>query len=525
MYDILIKGGLVIDGSGNPAVIKDVAVTADKIAAVGDSIDEKDAKKVIDAKGKFVAPGFIDITSHSDVTWTIFDYPGQESLLAQGVTTIIAGNCGTSLAPLVSKEAIKAVQKWTDISKINTDWLTVAEFLGTLEKRKMGVNFGTMVGHGTLRRGLIGEEIRALEQQEIKKIKYLIEEAMAQGAFGLSSALAYAHEQPATQDEMANFAKAVKERGGVYKTHIRSEGKEGFLAAVNETIGLARETEIPIIVSHFKAIGRKEWPYVAKALEMIKTARAGGIKITFDVFPYLRTGSFLYQLLPRWAREGGFVKIIERLRDPAMFAKVIIDLQKMTLHYNRIVIASCPDTQAVGKTIREIAAKSRLTPEEVLAELLIVNEGRVVIFNRNLSAKNLVKFISFPESFVASDGAGYSLEHQKTGNLVHPRSFGTFTHFLHHFVRDTKLVGWEEAIKKISSGPADFMGIKKRGYIKNGYFADVVVFDKEMLADFSTYSNPYAYSAGMDLVLVNGIAAIENGGFTGNLGGRVIRKA
>src|SRR3989338_3169490 len=524
MYDIVIKNGLVIDGTGLPPAVKDVGISGEMISEIGDAIPEKSGHLVIDAKDKFVVPGFVDITSHSDTAWTLFDYPGQESLLTQGVTTIIGGNCGSSLAPLVHPNAIKSIQKWTDISKININWATTGEFLQEMSKKNLGVNFGTLIGHGTMRRGVIGEAIRPLNLEEIEKIKLLTEESMKAGAFGLSTGLGYSHEQPATADEVINFVRVVKEYGGVYKTHLRSEGREGLLAAINETIKIGRETEVPVLISHLKAIGRKEWQYVTAALDMIKNARNDGILITFDVFPYLRTGSHLYQLLPRWAREGGFVKIFERLKSPDSFAKIVIDMQRATLHYNRIIVASAKDVSAVGKSIAEIAKSANLSPEETIAELLIVNEGRVSIFNKNLSGRNLMKLVLYPESSIASDGAGYSTEHQKSGMLVHPRSFGTFVHFLRHFVKVLRKLTWEEAIQKVSSRPAQVIGLKNRGMIAKKYYADIVVLSPDSLADNSTYTNPYKYSSGIDWVIVNGKIAMKNGELTGIKAGKVLKK-
>lgn len=524
MYDILIKNGLLIDGTGTSPVAKDIGISGEIISDIADSIPEKNGRMVIDAKGKFVTPGFVDITSHSDTTWTIFEYPGQESLLTQGVTSIIGGNCGSSLAPLVYPEALKSIQKWTDISDITTNWATVKEFIEELSKKTLGVNFGTLVGHGTMRRGVIGEQIRPLNLEEIEKIKYLTGESMKAGAFGLSTGLGYSHEQPATADEVINFVRVVKEYGGVYKTHLRSEGREGLLAAINEVIKIGRETEVPVLISHLKAIGKKEWQYINQALDMIKNARNDGIMISFDVFPYLRTGSHLYQLLPRWSREGGFIKIFERLKSPDSFAKMVIDMQKATLHYNRIIIASAKDTSVVGKSIEEIARTAGLTPEESIAELLLVNEGRVSIFNKNLSAKNLIKLILYPESSIASDGAGYGIEHRNSGVLVHPRSFGTFVHFLHHLVVILKKLSWEDAIQKVSSRPAQIIGLKNRGLITRKNFADMVIFSPDNLADNSTYSNPYQYSKGIDYVIVNGKIAVKNGEPTGVLAGKILKK-
>ncbi|KKU51607.1 MAG: hypothetical protein A3H69_03505 [Candidatus Sungbacteria bacterium RIFCSPLOWO2_02_FULL_47_9] len=524
MYDILIKNGLVIDGTNSLPSVKDIAINQDSIAEIAENIPVGKALVVIDAVNKFVAPGFIDVTSHSDTTWSIFDYPGQESMLTQGVTTIVGGNCGSSLAPLGNNEAIKSIQKWTDLSKINTNWSSVSEFLHELSSRQLGVNFGTLLGHGTMRRGIIGDAIRPLNIEEIEKIKYLTDQGMKDGAFGVSTGLGNSHEQAASADEVMNFVRLLKAYGGIYKPHLRSEGREGLLAAINEVVRIGRETEVPVCISHLKAIGRSEWSYIGKTLEMLKNAEEDGVTIRFDIFPYLRTGSHLYQLLPRWSREGGFAKIFERIKSIETREKVISDLKRYTLHYDRIIVASAKNPAFAGKTILQIAISTNLRPEEALVELLLINEGRISIFNKNISAKNLLRLILSPNSMIATDGAGYSLENRKTGNLVHPRSFGTFVHFLHHFVRQEGRLTWEQAITKISSLPATTLGIKNRGFLKKKFFADVVVFDPMKLADTSTFRSPYSYSTGIDWVVVNGKIAVSNGEITSSRAGRVLKK-
>ncbi|MBI2637381.1 MAG: amidohydrolase family protein, partial [Candidatus Sungbacteria bacterium] len=277
-------------------------------------------------------------------------------------------------------------------------------------------------------------------------------------------------------------------------------------------------------ISHFKAIGRKEWEYAGKAIEMMKNASEDGIRISFDVFPYLRTGSHLYQLLPRWAREGGFSKIFDNIKNPEKREKIHTDLKRYTLHYDRIIVASAKNPVFVGKSLLQTAISTGLTPEETLTELLLINEGRVAIFNKNISSKNLLRLILAKNSMIATDGAGYSLDHQKTGNLVHPRSFGTFIHFLHHFVREHGRLKWEDAIVKITSMPAVTLGIKDRGLLKKTYFADVVVFDPAKLQDTSTYKSPYSYSSGIESVLVNGKIAVSNGELTSVRAGKILKK-
>ncbi|MBU6415423.1 D-aminoacylase [Patescibacteria group bacterium] len=522
MHDILIKNGTVIDGSGEPPKKADVAIKDGLIAGIGD-FGEQPATIVIQAAGQFVTPGFIDITSHSDVTWSLFDYPGQESMLTQGVTTIIGGNCGTSLAPLASKEALDAMKKYTDVSRINTNWQRMEEFFTELEKHSLGINFGTLLGHGTIRRGIIGSAIRALTQEEIEKMKLMIDEGMEAGAFGFSTGLSFSHESVASSEELISFLKTLNPYHGLYKVHLRSESKDVF-SGVNELIRIGRELDIKVHISHLKLLGRKSWDFVENTEAMLTLAEKNGVKLSFDLFPYVRTGSLLYQLLPAWAREGGFEPMIKRIQDPALKTKIIDDLKKLTLHYDAIVIASAEYPYHAGKTIKEISEIGNESPEETILSLLVANHGRVSIFNKTIFSKNLELLIKNPISIIASDGSGYDTTAAKTGNLVHPRSFGTFPHFLHHFVAKKKLVSWENAIQKITSIPANAIGIKNRGLLKQGYAADVTVFNPETIRSRATYANPYLYSEGISAVIVNGVVAIENVALSGKRAGKILKR-
>ncbi|OGZ96665.1 MAG: hypothetical protein A3I44_01300 [Candidatus Sungbacteria bacterium RIFCSPLOWO2_02_FULL_51_17] len=522
MYDIIIKNGTLIDGAGGTPVIGDIAIKDGVISALGESI-ESPSELTIDARDKFITPGFIDVTSHSDTTWTLFDYPGQESLITQGVTTILGGNCGASIAPLISPHAIRSIEKWTDISRINTNWQGLGEFLSYLSGRPLGINFGTFIGHGTLRRGLIGDAPRALSPEEMRTMGLLIERSMAEGAFGLSTGLSYAHEAFATIDELSFYAKIIRAKNGVYKTHLRSEGG-ALIGAVNEAIRIGREAECAVHISHLKAIGKKSWKYIKTLTEMLELAHTNGITVHFDVFPYARTGSLLSQLLPSWARVGGFEKIFHRIKDPIMRERIISALGDLTLHYDRIIIASANAKHIVNKSIQQLAESGGLSPEEALLEILLVNNGRVSIFNKTLSVSRMKMLLEHPLAMIASDGSGYSDAHKKNGDLVHPRSFGTFPHFLHTCARDSQKLTWEKAIEKITSLPATTFGIARRGFLRKNYFADIVVFDPQTIKDTATYKKPFQYAIGLSWVIVNGKIALENGIVNSTRAGAVLKK-
>lgn len=521
-YDILIKSGSVIDGSGKKPEIFDIGISEDKITDIG-HLEGAKAKLVIDAAGKFVTPGFIDITNHSDTHLTLFSEPGQESLVMQGITSIIGGNCGASLAPLASSEAIQAIKKWVDPSQINRDWTTMKEFLDRIAVMQFGINFGTFVGYGTIRRGVIGNEIRALNVEEQNQVKLLSSDALGAGAFGISFGLSYGHERVSTTEELIEIARVMQGANGIAKLHLRSEGAD-VLASVNEAIRIGREAGIPIHISHLKAIGKKAWPLVPKALELIENARVSGLDIAFDVSPYHTTGSLLYLLLPPWAREGGFAELFRRMERETEREKMMEELQRMTLHYEKILITSAKIKDPVGRTIKELADEAGATPEETVINLVRANEGRVNILGRTVSAKNTILQLQDKNSLVATDGEGYGQRELKSGNLVHPRSFGALPHFWHRFVMDRELLSPEAAIQKATGGPAVRFGIKNRGIIAKTNFADIVVFDSRLFRDRSTYRNPYRYPAGMEWVLVNGKVAVEQGKHMNARAGKVLRR-
>jgi N-acyl-D-amino-acid deacylase len=404
-----------------------------------------------------VAPGFIDITSHADQNFSLFQNPGQDYLLAQGVTTILVGNCGASLAPLGGPGAIESIRKWSESGEVSVNWLSMKEFLDELVKHRPGVNVATLIGHGTLRRTILKGETRALAPEEMRTFEELFTRAITEGAFGLSTGLVYSHEVDATRDEILQFLRLAKETKSIYKTHLRHEGAD-LVPAVNEVVQLGKESGAPIVISHFKAIGRKAWHSFPRTIQMIERANDGGAKIHFDISPYQRTGSFLYLLLPRWARKAGFRAMLERMADPQQRSYMITDLGRQTLDASRYIIASSPLPGMNGKTIAEVAKRAGTNPEEIILELLETSRGRVTVLGKTLSFRNIVLGIRNSLGAVASDGSGVYPDLEKSGRLVHPRSTGVFAHFLHRFVRERQDLTWEEAIRKITSFPAFLAG-------------------------------------------------------------------
>jgi N-acyl-D-amino-acid deacylase len=524
MYDLLITGGTVIDGSGGPRFRGDVAIHDNKIVAIGD-LSHSSAVKVIDATGKVVAPGFIDVNSHADVYWQIFYARGLESLVTQGVTTIIGGNAGSSLAPLTRKQDIRSIQKWTDVEHINLNWLSLAEFFQELEKRKIAVNFATLTGHGTMRRAVMHDQSRSITPEEIAMIKQLLEEALEQGAVGLSTGLKYTHALSAAPREITELVRSVKKYQGVYATYIRNE-EEGLIAAVDEALLVGLETKVPVHISHLKAVYQENWNKMDEALERISTAALRGVAVSFDIYPYTSTSSVLYTLLPEWVTRKGRIMMLAQLKDSKVRSAVIQDMKKSDHNYADLLVAvSRVNTVAGHKQMREIALMQGVSIEEAVLSVLLASDGRAIVSHEVLSPLNIEKALQSPHSIVSSNGAGYMLDHGKTGDFVHPRNFGAFPRVLGEYVRKKKILSLEEAIHKMTGKPAEVFGLEKRGLLKKGYFADVVVFDPEVILDKATLDDPYQISVGIEEVLVNGTALVHQGqSQTGEYPGVVLRK-
>lgn len=525
MFDLVIKNGTVVDGSGAKKVEADIAVTGDKITAIEKLPPESKAKKVIDASGKIVCPGFVDINDHSDGFWTLFTTPRLDSKVMQGVTTVIGGNCGSSLAPVLGADSVCSIRKWVNLENISVNWSRMEDFLRELKRREIGLNFGTLVGHETLRRGLMGDDVRKIKDTEIKKIGQMLTDALQEGVFGMSTGLVFSHSKMASNEEIKYLAEMLKSAGACYVSHIRGEAEE-LLPSVNETIQVGRETGVSIEISHFKAIGKKYWPDMERAIQMIDLANEEGVEIDFDIYPYDTTGSVLYILLPDWVAEGGRKNMLMRLKDPNTRLKIIREMGEMNRDYDDITVSICPKMRELtGKKISEIAEDQSIAPEEAIIELLVSGGGHVIVFDKGvLSEKNIEKEMCNEHCIISSADAAYNIEYVRNGELVHPRCFGTFARVLGKYVREKELLGLEEAIYKMTSFPAQKIGIAKRGLLKKGYFADIAVFDERKIADQATFEHPYQYSVGVEHVVINGKVAVENGAHTGELAGAILTK-
>lgn len=522
MYDIVIRKGTVVDGTGKKKYSADVAVKDGKIAKIG-KMKWTRGKREIDAAGKIVSPGFIDIHNHSDSYWRLFLEPQLPSLVYQGITTIVGGNCGASVAPLTSGKIIESVQKWADIREVNVNWLSMGEFREEMEKRKLGLNFATLVGHGTLRRGIIGDDMRRLAGNELELFKNILEKSLEDGAVGFSAGLAYSHEHEAKWDELEAMLEVASQHNKIFSLHLRDEGKD-ILSALDEAIDLARHSGVSLQISHFKVMGEKNWPLAEKALQKIEEARKSGVDVNFDVYPYTETGSVLYVYLPAWAAEGGKKMLLRRLKEKHLRKKIVFEMKEIhEYEYEKAIVAiSALDKNLPERKISKIASARGISAEEAVVDLLLASEGRVITLLECLDEANVKKAIAHPLAIIASDGAGYNIDHKDTGELVHPRCFGTFPRVLGKYVREEKLLTLEEAVKKMTSMPAKKLGLIDRGILQKNGVADIVVFDPEKIIDKSTAEEPYQYSEGISEVLVNGKLVLEKGKMTGEMAGRFL---
>lgn len=521
--EMLIQNGTIIDGKSKPRYKADLRIIGDKISDIG-KLTARKKEKIINAEGKFVTPGFIDIINRSDIRFSLFEQKGLRSLLKQGITTILGGSCGASLAPIVSKESIRPIQKWEDISKFNASWSTTREFLDEVERHSPSLNLGTLTGHATLRRGLVGDCFRKLTSEDLKKMEYLVEQSMEDGSFGMSAGLAYTHERAADTEELDRLAKVVKREKGFVAVHLRDEGK-GLLNSVEEIIALAGTSKVSVHISHLKAFGKESWGMFPRVLANIEKAKEEGIKISFDVYPYAVTATVLYLLLPSWVTEGNRKEVLERFRNKTTRDTLRDELKEKTEELGRIVIARGDLAHAfIGKTLNEVARNQEAGVADALLSVILASEDQVIGFMSSLNDQNVETAVLSKAGFIASDGAGYRTREKRSGMLVHPRSFGTFPKFLKEYVREKNALTWEDAIHKITEMPAEKIGLKKRGKIEKGYFADIAIFDAQRVEDCATFKDPFQYSEGIEYVIINGGLALGKGKFQKGRYGKVLRK-
>ncbi len=520
-YDLVVRHGDVVDGTGSAARRADVAIAGDKIVAIGDVPGS--GKTEIDATGRVVAPGFIDVQGQSGVT-LLHDGNG-ESHIRQGITTEIVGEGSTPA--LWSKQLIDEANQRL---KLTLDWTGFDGYMRTLQRQGTSINLGTFVPVAMLRDQVLGMADRAPTAEELQKEEDILDGAMRQGAFGFATALIYPPASYTKTDELVSLAKVASRYGGVYISHVRGESFR-VKDAIGEAIRIGQEAQLPVVVYHLKIAAKANWGQMSELRQLFEDARAKGLDVTACQYPYTAGGTGLQATLPGWAQEGGREQMLERLRDPKQRARMKHDIEANTevenllagATFDGVQIASVPaekDQSIVGKRLSQIAKERGADNWDTLFTILLDNDGRVGALYHMMSEDDVKRAMQFPWVSVGTDSSAIKPEGELGRGQPHPRSYGTFPRILGHYVRDEKVLPLSEAIRKMTSLAASQMKIANRGSLKEGYFADVVVFDPATVADKATYEQPHQYSVGIETVIVNGVVTVRDGKHTGAHAGR-----
>jgi dihydroorotase/N-acyl-D-amino-acid deacylase len=532
-FDLVIVNGHVVDGTGSPWYAADVGIRGGRIAAIGRLAGARTAQ-TIDAGGKVVAPGFIDMLGQSELT--VLVEPTLPSKIFQGITTEITGE-GGSAAPL-NDAIIKADKVSYDHLKITPDWRTYAQYFARVEKQGIGINMAHYVGATQVRRMVLGDADKQPTPAELERMKALVREAMEQGAVGVSTSLQYAPAPYAKTEELVALAAEASKYGGVYASHMRSEG-DRVIEALDEAIRIGREATIPVEIWHLKAAGKRNWGRMQEIVAKIEGARRQGIDITADTYGYTAWFNSFSAFIPPWAHDGGDEKLIARLKDPTSRARIRADLlnaadrswdnewQEISGPESVLIGAvQNPDLKGIqGKTLKDVAAAWKLDPIDALCEILIRDHAFTEVAVFAMSEADVSMAVAQPWVAFNNDSQGTAPTGLLGQEHPHPRAYGTFPRVLRKFVRDDKLISLEEAIRKMSALPAQKLRLADRGVIKAGMWADLVVFDPATVTDVATFEQPNQLSTGMDYVLVNGVPVIASGKATGARPGRILRGA
>ena len=520
---------MIYDGRGGNPFRGDVAIDGDRIAAVG-SVSGK-GRTEIDAHGLAIAPGFINVMSQAQETLLI-DGRGMSDL-KQGVTTLIFGE-GESMGPLTPAMKKEIVDAQGDI-KYAIDWTTLGEFLDSLTRHGVSQNVGSFLGAATPRVYVLGRANRAPTPAELDQMRAVVRQAMDEGAFGIASALIYAPGAYATTEELIELAKAAAPYGGMYISHMRSEGN-ALIEAVDELMRISREAGVPAEIYHLKAGGQQNWPKMDEVIEKVNTARARGERITADMYTYTAGATGLDAAMPPWVQAGGYEEWRKRLMDPAIRARVIDEMRTPTKDWeNLLLLTGSPERVLLvgfkseklkpltGKTLAEVARMRGVSPEDAAIDLVIEDGSRVETIYFLMSEDNVKKQIAQPWVTFGSDAAAIAPEGVFLKFSVHPRTYGNFARLLGTYVRDANVISLPEAIRRLTSAPATNLGIARRGALTTGNFADVVVFDPATINATATYEKPHQYAAGVSHVFVNGVQVLRDGEHTGAKPGRRVR--
>jgi len=528
-FDVVITNGHIVDGTGSPWYSADIGIRDGRIAAIG-NLSGAARKRTIDARGKVVAPGFIDMLGQSEMT--ILVEPRLPSKIYQGITTEITGE-GGSAAPL-NETILQADRPGYEHYKINPDWRTFRQYFARLEKQGMGINLASYVGATQVRRMVLGDADVQPTPDQLNQMIALVRDAMRDGAVGVSTSLMYAPAPYAKTEELIALASEASRFGGIYATHMRDES-DSVLESIDETVRIGREAKIPVEIWHFKVAGKKNWGRMPELVARVNQARAEGTDVEVDTYAYTAWFNSMSAFVPAWAHDGGDSKLIERLKDPATRARIRKDMETPAKDWDnewqeisgpQDVMISVVENPALkqfqGKRLSEVAKAWNKDPMDTLFDLLIEDQAFTDCAVFGMSEPDVALALQQPWVSIDNDSSGTSPEGILSEEHPHPRAYGTFPRILRKYVREEKKLTLEEAIRKFSSLPAQRMRLADRGVLKQGMWADVVVFDPETIRDLATFDDPNQLSQGMEYVLVNGVPVIEGGKMTGALAGKVL---
>ncbi|WP_273566313.1 N-acyl-D-amino-acid deacylase family protein [Maribacter halichondriae] len=518
-YDLLIKNGQIIDGSGGASFIGDIAINADTIAALG-QLENAIGITEIDATNLTVAPGFINMLSWANES--LIEDGRSQGDIRQGVTLEVMGE-GHSMGPLNAemREEMKAGQ---GSITYDIDWSSLGEYLNFLEKKGVSTNIASFVGNGTLREFVMGYENRLPSDEEMETMKRLTREAMKEGAVGLSTSLIYVPSGHAKTNEIIELAKVVAEYDGMYISHIRDE-EGGLLDAVNELITISEKAKLTAEIYHFKASGNANWQLLDSAIQLVESARKKGFPVTTDMYMYNASSTGLNVVLPAWAKEGGHSATMKLIENPEKRKKMMAEID-FHVPPDKILLVGFRNKELrnlIGKTLADVAQERNKTANETLVDLIYEDDSRIQVVYFSMSEENIKKKLKLPYMSICSDAGSYTNEGVFLEQSTHPRAYGSFARLLGHYVREEKVITLEDAIYRLTSLPASNLKLKKRGALQQGYFADVVIFDAEKIKDNATFEKPHQYATGMLHVLVNGTLVLKDGEHTGAFSGRFVK--
>ena len=527
-WSLLVKNGTVIDGSGAPAVAADVAIENDRIVAMGQNLSGE-AARTVDARGLMVAPGFIDIHSHSDLVYDAC--PSAESKVRQGVTTEVVGMCSFSPAPVAPGRAA-AVREWTSglSARMPISWETFAQYLDHLRRLGPSVNIVQFVGHGALRLATVGAENRPPTRDEQLGMEQLLAEAIEAGAFGFSTGLVYAPSVYSSTEELIGLARSMARQGGLYFSHIRGEAAT-LEDAVKEAIRIGEDGGVPVQISHVKASGRENWGKMDRVLRMVDAARQRGLDVTGDVYPYPAGSTKMDNLLPGWMQDGGIGKLLERLADPAARRRAmqdcLVDGERWrtgsgAMGWDEIMIATCSRPELPGLHLAELARRTGKAPAEAMMDLVLEERAGVSMIVFSQSEDNVATVLGYAHSMIGSDSLSLHAGEGPHPGKPHPRSYGTFPRVLGVYCRDKRLFSWETAVHKMTGMAAAKLGLKSRGLVRPGWSADLAIFDPATVSDAATFADPHRHPTGIPYVVVNGRVVVDGPRFNPLPAGRVL---